>query len=342
MQILFVGYEASESRLTEARAAGYAVDTRPGPLDAPAQAELWQSLALAAPDIVWLRWAALEPPDILAVRRFRVARPHTRIVIELPESLQPPDAGVAECVGMGVYDLVRPTHAVAATLQTQPTYADVVQWAGAGGADPDPPVVTREVVLVSPERPVILALVGVGAGVGTSCAAMSLGARLTALGQRAVLAEPAAVMSDTFHLWQPTPGADVAPTDQPWSVVAAQRRWAYVVVDCHTLWRAVPPEADRVLVVGPGSLHRTALWERWLEAEAAGQRPVWPKRTIYVVSPGPHAHQVERLVRRQVPAPTPVLIAPDLWQDPAGAAWDAALHPLVPGARSARRWWRRL
>lgn len=198
MQILFLGCEASDVRLTEAREAGYTAENRPGPLHSVEQADLWKGLTLAAPDIVWVRWASLDPPDIPSLRRFHVARPQTRIIVDIPDSLAPPDPGLGELVGMGIYDIVRVSRSFSGVLDAAPTYADVVQWQGGGNLtwEEDAPankaapqvvekVVERRVPLTT--RPVLVAVWGSLPGCGASTAALAVACRLAHHGPTACL-----------------------------------------------------------------------------------------------------------------------------------------------------------
>lgn len=198
MRILFIGCEAADARLTEAREAGYTADPRPGPFDTAAQADLWRGLALAAPDIVWVRWETLGPPDIPSLRRFHVARPPVRIIVEIPDTLEPPNAGIGELVGMGLYDIVRPSQSLPAILGATPVYADVVRWQGDGGLTWDEtatsvaqqaPVVEKIVAKRVPltNRPVLVAVWGSIPGAGASTAALAVACRLAHHGPTACL-----------------------------------------------------------------------------------------------------------------------------------------------------------
>lgn len=203
MKILLTGYEASDARLKEAQTVvpDALVDHRPGPFDEAEQADFWKGLALAAPPIVWVRWMALEPPNIPALRRFRVARPETRIIVEIPDDLTPPDPALGELVSMGVYDILRASHTLGDALAGHHSYADVVRWQGNelpwdDDADKSQApqrqivekVVERRVPLTN--RPVLIAVWGSIPGAGASTAALAVGCRLAAHGPAACLDHP--------------------------------------------------------------------------------------------------------------------------------------------------------
>ncbi len=138
MRMVIIG-RPDTPRVAEAEALGLSVQLLAGPHDGDAQGLLWMSLHRLNPDVVWCVWESLEPPDVELIRQYRVIRGATRLVVELPAALEPPDAAVSTLVSLGVYDLVRPTDALGAVLDRTPHYGDVARWhAGGDGAGPTP------------------------------------------------------------------------------------------------------------------------------------------------------------------------------------------------------------
>lgn len=84
-------------------------------------------------DILWIAWEALESEGstgIDAVRRFRVSRAETRILIEIPDDLSPPQPLLGQCVSLGIVDFVSASLPFQDALSRHPTYADVARWQG--------------------------------------------------------------------------------------------------------------------------------------------------------------------------------------------------------------------
>jgi len=278
MQILFIGYGESDARVTEAREAGHTVEHRPGPLDASEQAELWQGMTLAAPDVVWIRWSALEPPSLSPLRRFRVARPATRIIVDIPDTLEPPDPAIGQLVGMGLYDIVRESRLLAAVLAQHPTYADVVQWQFGAETDQttDPTAPTlkeREKVVeiiekrvASTARPAIITVRGMLPGVGTTQLAMAAAWWLAEQGYPVALMEyfteeQAGKPSDLARLdgAQLPPGLRciprsplTTPASHTLASLLQEHTAAYIVLDCGVSKKApalpVLPDLEWVVV----------------------------------------------------------------------------------------------
>ncbi|MCY0885791.1 MAG: hypothetical protein OWV35_07905 [Firmicutes bacterium] len=292
----------------------------------------------------------LVPWDTLWAR-VRYAAPDARVALVV-EAVTPDSRRLIQGAAQyGVYHVLvgAPTADTwVATLTAPRTIQDVLGWFPDAPASWTPPpapdepgdspapvlaaAAPREVLVVSPAKPVILAVVGIAAGVGATCAAVGLAERLARLGQRAVLAEPASARTAAWTAWPTALAADTAPPDQAWEACLAQRYWSYLVVDCHTQWRAAPAIADRIVVVGPGDPHRWAYWSFWAEARDQGRRALPADRVLYAVAPGPFAERVADRVRRDVAAGAPVAVAADVFRDPAATTWDAVLGPLLPPA----------
>lgn len=188
------------------------------------------------------------------------------------------------------------------------------------------------VFFVSPNRPVIIAVAGIAAGVGTSCVAAALAERLTALGQETVLCD-VNQQTTTFADWRPSLKADVAgPTDH-WSSLPARRKWSYIILDCHTDWvgRGIPDAAEIVIEVGPGAAHRWGRWSDWERSLKDQTRTFDRSKSIYVIAPGPQASEIaERLHRREMFQGVPIVQAADVFTSPDSEAWDPILHAVMP------------
>ncbi len=127
MRIVIIG-PAGTPRLQEAEALGFSVQLLEGPHDVNAQALLWMSINRLAPDVVWCVWDTLRSPDVELIRQFRVIRGQTRLVVELPDQFEPPNAAVSALVSLGIYDLVPPTRSMQEVLPSHPQYGDVARW----------------------------------------------------------------------------------------------------------------------------------------------------------------------------------------------------------------------
>ena len=192
-------------RLHEADAIGLA-ETLPGPLAPDAQRQAWQALSRTPPAVVWVFWSSLTPPDLASLRRFRVSAPQTRIVIEVPESLVPPDTDLAQVLPLGIMDIVRsPSRSLADVLAHAGTYADVALWQGKVRSfdepDPEPKekivtiekiverVIERETIkkIATTARPVLISVWSQQPGSGGTTLSMAIAAYLSGIAPSAVL-----------------------------------------------------------------------------------------------------------------------------------------------------------
>ena len=199
----FLGSAEDAPRTAEAEQAGWTVFTVPGPLTPADQADAWRRLSRFPGHAVWVDWSGLEPPDLVSLRRFRVTCPDTRILIEVPEALEPPDATLAQAVAMGIFDIVRsPTTPLAQALTHPVGFAAAAVWQGEAAtfddAPSDPPPVVKEIVTVEREtvverrvpmttRPVLVAVWGAVPGTGATTLSLAVGRLLAGYGPTAVL-----------------------------------------------------------------------------------------------------------------------------------------------------------
>ena len=124
---------ASPERLNEIRGLNHLVDVIEGPVDQDGQSGLWRKLSLAAPDGLWIRWEALEPPEWAGLRRLRVAQPSLPIFVEIPSDWAPPNPDLAQLVGLGIYGIVSESASFVTATSRIFTYADAAHWQGDAG-----------------------------------------------------------------------------------------------------------------------------------------------------------------------------------------------------------------
>ena len=189
----------------------------------------------------------------------------------------------------------------------------------------------REVVVVSPAKPIVVAVVGITAGTGTSCVVAGVAEYLEALGQHTMIVEPPQATTSTHQDWEPALRAAVSSGEPRWTDLRAQRKWSYFVMDCHLQWGSVPVETDLLLVVGPGQPHRWGRWTDWHKALRERRRLMGIANMLYLVSPGPHADAIAARLRviEEVGA-RPVLCAPDILQESPSDVWEQVLGSILP------------
>ena len=335
---------AHPERLAEIRQAGHLVDAFDGPLDSTAQTELWKRLTHATPDGLWIAWRSLEPPNLDALRRLRVAQPALRILIELPTDLTPPNPDLAQVVGLGIYALVPESSDFTIAARREYTFTDAAPWQGSVRTFEDPEAATdiprdhgvlrRTVLVASPAKPVVMVVVGTHPGVGVSSVAVHLANTLADAGHATVLAE--GQTTETYALWPGTIHADRTPTATPVAGLVAQRRWSYIVLDGGAYrWEAVP-QADLVVVVGPGALHQRHHWQHVAKRFAAATRAHPALLCVALVRSSPTAAQTVAWLRER-------------WGDLEGTigifveadgVWPRVLAPVLPTESARRRgWW---
>ena len=335
---------AHPERLAEIRQAGHLVDAFGGPLDATAQTDLWKRLTHAAPDGLWITWAALQPPNLEALRRLRVAQPTLHMVIELPADLTPPNPDLAQVVGLGIYALVPESSDFTIAARREYTFTDAAPWQGPVRTFDDPERVTdpsqdrviarRTVLVASPAKPVVIVVVGTHPGVGVSSVAVHLANTLADAGHATVLTE--AQDTETYGLWPGPIHADRAPSAPPVDDLVAFRRWSYIVLDAGAYrWEAVS-QADLVVVVGPGALHQRHHWQHVVKRFAAAARAHPALLRVALVRPSPTAAKTVEWLNEQWAAlegSIGIFVEAD-------GVWPRVLAPVLP-AESARRrgWW---
>lgn len=366
--ITFLGLGPDSPRPAEAEAAGWVTDTIPGPLDSAAQAQAWRALSRSPGQAVWIAWSGLTPPDLASLRRFRVSAPTTRILVEVPADLTPPNNELAQVVGMGITDLVRPGMSFAEAVARTATYADVAAWQGQvrSFADPDPvqiiereKIVERERVVekrvATTARPALVAVYGAAPGAGATTLAVAVAERLAAYGPTAILdhlptvAHPTAIADEPTGLAVLTAGRLVPdltvecarydpeaadPVRVPdWRDAMTAHRHAYVVVDAGVV--ADRPDAAELMrtadlnfVVVPGA-SRLLGCAAWLDP--AIQR----ERRCVTVAWAPEAKMIQALM------PTAEFAVVSRLAEAQTEAIDAMLAPILPDAPPRKRRWGR-
>ena len=317
-------------------------------------------------DILWIPWETLEsegPVSIDAVRRFRVSRTETRMMIEIPDDLSPPQPLLGQCVALGIVDFVPVSLPFQDACHRHPTYADVARWQGGawswedGAPDTtEQPASVREppekqvVLIASPARPVVLLVLGVHIGAGATTTALALAQTLHEAGHSTVLTE--AMPTDTYrridtdHLGYAVvlPGPPLlrqafVPARHVQSLIG-RRTWSYIVVDGVSYqWDLAQKVADMVVVIGPGALYRQAKWGPVTERLMA-LRQVRPEVMVAcVLHADPGAAETVQVLRETMAAVSdpPVGIfceTPEVWPD--------LLAPVLPWPSIRlphRRWW---
>ncbi len=198
-------------------------------------------------DILWIAYEALETPDQSAIRRFRVARPETRIIIEIPDDLAPPNDFISAVVGMGVVDIVIHAYSLDEAIARHPTYADAARWQGGGlswdeEAAPVAPAPQKERIIerkiASTNRPAIIAIRGILPGSGITLLASVITLWLAGQGWPAAMLElpPDRKPSDLRRFETAAeklpPGASIYPTGTATlESILSERKAAYIVMD---------------------------------------------------------------------------------------------------------------
>ena len=270
MRFLMMGYEQESERVQAIESLGHTIDV------SEADSEAWQNAARTQYDTIWVHWAEADH-SIRPLVQYRTLRPTTRIVLEVPDELEPPDSEVAQWVQLGVYDIVRTTSDISFVVQNPATIADALSWTGlqpvdgegdSGRTQPLKPVQFRTVEkkISTSARPVLIAVVGTSPGVGTTTTAVSIASLLAAMNHEVALIETLAA-PPTLERWEEDLPKGVtafaSPAPDPIELIR-RREWAYIVVDAGAIpeWSVIREwQADLTVLVGPGDRHRFGRWE---------------------------------------------------------------------------------
>jgi hypothetical protein len=351
------------ARPDEAERAGYTVHQ--GHAGEP-WAQSLRALSRTPVDILWIAWEALESAGVAgidALRRFRVARAETRILIEIPDDLSPPQALLGQCVALGIVDFVPVSLPFPDACDRHPTYADVARWQGGAWSweegpteTPEQPAIVREppekqvVLIASPARPVVLVVLGAHIGAGATTTALALAHTLSQAGHSTVLTE--AMPTDTYRRIDtdrlgyavvlpepPPPRQTFSPARHVQSLIG-RRTWSYIVVDGVSYqWDLAQKVGDMVVVIGPGSPYRQAKWHPVAERLTALHQARPDVISVCVLHADPGAAETVQVLRETMQTasdpPTGVFLeTPDVWPD--------LLAPVLPWPSVRlphRRWW---
>jgi len=173
--------QRSEQVIKAAEELGEIIIEQVGTLDSQGIKDVLNSAARVASDILILDLDIGSGRDIVAaLQSFRIARPHTRIILLAPDK-EPGDVIVSSLVGLGIYDIISgPKDSdwgklVKDALSSQPaTYAQAARWHT--GQFLNNSVSAKEHVIIE-ERPagvVTIAVAGIAHGLGCTHTALSI------------------------------------------------------------------------------------------------------------------------------------------------------------------------
>lgn len=186
-----------------------------------------------------------------AVLRFRLARPDTRVILLAPGRV-PGDREVSAIVAAGVMDVVEDLDNLGSAWDRPGDLRAAARWldpsavpdpAQAAAAPPER-VLERRVAVT--QRPAVILVVGLGAGVGTTALSSALAGYLDRQGHRVALLDLATTRGLTHLADVPQAGEDPAGPD--FSSTAARTPWTPLIDVFAYTGRAAPDVALRGLV----------------------------------------------------------------------------------------------
>ncbi|ADL07214.1 hypothetical protein [Thermosediminibacter oceani] len=187
--------QRSEKVIEAAKELGEIILEQVGTLDSQGIKDVLNSAARVASDILILDLDIGSGRDIVAaLQSFRIARPHTRIIILAP-AREPGDVIVSSLVGLGIYDIISGSKdsdwgkLVKDALARQPaTYAQAARW-HTGQFLGIPPVKEQVIIEERPSGVVTIAVAGTAHGLGCTYTALSIAYFLARLGHSAAIIE---------------------------------------------------------------------------------------------------------------------------------------------------------
>lgn len=167
-----------------------------GLIDSLGIRDVLQSAARVAADALILDLDVAPGPDLLpAVQGYRIARPHTRIIV-LASGREPGDPTVAGLVGLGIYDILSASPdtdwgvLVGQALAGPPaTYAQAARWHVIPGLAGGEQVKEKLVIQERPAGAVTIAVIGAAPGLGCTHTALAISAFLARQGHKVALVE---------------------------------------------------------------------------------------------------------------------------------------------------------
>ncbi|MGB9860047.1 MAG: hypothetical protein ACPLQP_08960 [Moorellaceae bacterium] len=196
MFALILAPARAEQARKVAKEHGEVVFDQAGVMDSMGIRSALQQAARVAVDALILDIDAGPGPDLLpALQGYRIARPHTRIIVLAP-GREPGDPTVAGLVGLGVYDIVAgPVEAdwvalVGQVLARPPaTYAQAARWHVMPGLAGGEQVKEKVVIQERPAGAVTIAVIGAAPGLGCTHTALAISAFLARQGHKVALVE---------------------------------------------------------------------------------------------------------------------------------------------------------
>ncbi|TYP56845.1 hypothetical protein [Thermosediminibacter litoriperuensis] len=187
--------QRSEQVIEAAKGLGEVILEQVGTLDSQGIKDVLNSAARVASDILILDLDIGAGRDIVAsLQGFRIARPHTRIIILAPDK-EPGDVILSSLVGLGIYDIVSGPKdtdwgkLVRDVLSSKPaTYAKAARWHTGHFLNSAP---AKEQVIIE-ERPagvVTIAVAAIGHGLGCTHTALSIASFLARSGHSVAIIE---------------------------------------------------------------------------------------------------------------------------------------------------------
>lgn len=343
MRWLMMGYHEEDERPQALETAGHTVDTTPD-----ADSEAWRTAARTQYDGIWIRWIEADHA-VRPLVQYRTLRPTTRIVVEIPDDLEPPNAELAQWVQLGIYDIVRPASDAVSVVSHAATIADALRWTGlqpvsVEGGETTKALKTIEFRTVEIEkkvavsaRPVLIVVVGTSPGVGTTTTAVQVARQLTAQGHDVALTESAAAPPALARWESELPkGITVfsSPAPDPLELVR-RREWPYVVVDAGAIdsWLDIADwQPDLTILCGPGDRHRFDRWEKL----AVGATAYTGSPVVGAVVDGKDGQSVAEGLADE--AHLPAFVLPESGKK-MRAALQNLLAPVLPDVKPRRRWW---
>ncbi len=349
MRFLMMGYSEEDERVQAIESLGHTIDV------SEADSEAWQNAARTQYDTIWVNWSEADH-SIRPLVQYRALRPLTRIILEVPAELEPPNSEVAQWVQLGVYDIARSQSDFSLVIQNPATIADALRWTGLTptkterdganadtASEPAPVKVIEKVVRVPlSSRPVLIVVAGVSPGVGTTTAAVGI-ARYLSRRETVALGEYGVAALEDWRTDLRANGLTVQSHPAPSPLDLVRRHdWAYIVADvgAPTGWSEIVEwQPDLLVLVGPGETRRLARWRLAGVASTLGELGDTRIAPVLVGGRSGETCQVIDALARDASwdatALPPLDVAAKVWD----AAWVTVLAPVLgePSGRRPRR-----
>ncbi|MCG0275663.1 MAG: hypothetical protein L5655_05775 [Thermosediminibacteraceae bacterium] len=188
--------QRSEEVIEAVKESGEIILEQVGTLDSQGIKDVLNSAARVASDILILDLDIGSGRDIVAaLQSFRIARPHTRIILLAPDR-EPGDVIVSSLVGLGIYDIISgPKDSdwgklVRDALANQPaTYAQAARWHTGQFLNNFVPAKEHVIIEERPAGVVTIAVAGIAHGLGCTHTALSIASFLARSGHSVAIIE---------------------------------------------------------------------------------------------------------------------------------------------------------